>query len=69
MLMGARTVDSTDGGIDMTEKHLGREACKMCGRKSSRLAIVAGADHTFTVGTSQRELFALVTSFVQGTFP
>jgi pimeloyl-ACP methyl ester carboxylesterase len=60
---------SSDGGLDMIEKHLGREACRMRGRKNLRLAIVAGADHTFTEGASQRELGALVTSFVEGAFP
>ena len=57
---------SNDGGLDMIENHLGREACKMRGRKNIRLAIVAGADHTFTPVASQRELGALVTSFVEG---
>jgi alpha-beta hydrolase superfamily lysophospholipase len=60
---------SNDGGLDMIEEHLGREACKMRGRENLRLAIVAGADHTFTAGTSRRELFALITSFVEGAFP
>jgi pimeloyl-ACP methyl ester carboxylesterase len=60
---------SNDGGLDMIEKHLGGEACKMRGRENFRLSIVAGADHTFTEGSSQRELGALVTSFVEGAFP
>src|SRR5262249_41726384 len=57
---------SSDGGLDMIEKHLGRDACKMRGRKNLHLAIVAGADHTFTEGVSQDELGALVASFVEG---
>ena len=60
---------SNDGGLDMIEKHLGREACKMRGRENFRLAIVAGADHTFTAFASQRALGALVTSFVEGAVP
>jgi pimeloyl-ACP methyl ester carboxylesterase len=60
---------SNDGGLDMIEKHLGHEACKMRGRKNVRLVIVEGADHTFTPAASQRELGALVTKFVEGAFP
>ena len=62
-------MSSNDGGLDMIEKHLGREACKMRGRENFRLAIVEGADHTFTAFASQRELCALVTSFVEEAFP
>jgi alpha-beta hydrolase superfamily lysophospholipase/SAM-dependent methyltransferase len=60
---------STDGGLDMIEEHLGRDARRMRGRRNFRLAIVEGADHTFTPIASQRELGALVTSFVEGAFP
>jgi alpha-beta hydrolase superfamily lysophospholipase len=60
---------SSDGGLDMIEKHLGRDARKMRGRQNVRLAIVEGADHTFTEGASQHELGALVTSFVEASFP
>jgi alpha-beta hydrolase superfamily lysophospholipase len=59
---------SIDGGLDMIEEHLGREACAMRGCKNFRFAIVEGADHTFTPIASQRELGALVTSFVEGAF-
>jgi len=37
-------------------------------RKNFRLAIVEGADYIFTPIASQRELFVLVMSFVEGAF-
>jgi pimeloyl-ACP methyl ester carboxylesterase len=60
---------STDGGLDMIEEHLGREACRVRERRNIRLAVVEGADHTFTPLASQLELFALVTRFVEEAFP
>jgi pimeloyl-ACP methyl ester carboxylesterase len=60
---------STDGGLDMIEEHLGREACRVRERRNIRLAVVEGADHTFTPQASRRELFALVTRFVEEAFP
>lgn len=60
---------SNDGGLDMIEKHLGRNARKMKARDNFRLAIVEGADHTFTPIDARRELHQLVTRFVAGAFP
>jgi len=60
---------SNDGGLDMIEEHLGREACRMRGRKNFRLAIVEGADHTFTPIASRSELCALVKDFIECAFP
>ncbi len=53
----------------MIEKHLGREASKLRGRKNFRFSIVEDADHTFTRPRWQRELASLITSFVKEAFP
>jgi pimeloyl-ACP methyl ester carboxylesterase len=53
-----------DGGIDMIEKHLGGNARRMAGRKNFHLAIVEGADHTFTPIGSQQALYDIVTRYV-----
>ena len=60
---------STDGGLDMIEKHLGHGAGKMRGRSNVRLAIIEGADHTFTLARSRHELYNLISRFLGEAFP
>jgi alpha-beta hydrolase superfamily lysophospholipase len=60
---------SNDGGLDMIEKHLGRDACKLQGGRNVELAIIAGADHTFTAIQSRRVLYSLITRFVERAYP
>lgn len=60
---------STDGGLDMIEEHLGRDARKIRGSANTRLAIVEGADHTFSFAETRSEVCALIASFVEGAFP
>ena len=60
---------ASDGGLDMIEEHLGPGARRVRARKNIRLAIVAGADHTFTPVQSQHAIGTLVTSFVERAFP
>ncbi len=57
-----------DGGLDMIEKHLGTEGRKMRGRDNFRLAIVEGADHTFTPIGPQRAVQALIVGDVNAHF-
>ena len=57
-----------DGGLDMMEKHLGTEGRKMRGRDNFRLAIVEGADHTFTPIGPQRAVQALIVGDVTAHF-
>jgi pimeloyl-ACP methyl ester carboxylesterase len=59
---------SNDGGLDMIERHLGRDAKKI-GRKNVRLEIIEDADHTFTLVRWQTELATLMTSFIEKAFP
>ena len=58
-----------DGGIDMIEKHLGRNASKMRGLKNFRLEFVEGADHTFTPLDSQVVLHDLLVGHLVARFP
>jgi hypothetical protein len=58
----------SDRGLDMIEQHLGPQAEKLRARRNVRLAIVAGADHTFSLERSRRELQALITRFVERAF-
>ena len=53
-----------DGGLDMIQTHLGRNAHRMAGRKNFHFAIVKGADHTFTPIGSQQVLYDIVARFV-----
>jgi hypothetical protein len=53
-----------DGGIDVIEKHLGRNASKVSDLKNFRLAIVEGADHTFTPLDSQVALHEMLVRHV-----
>jgi hypothetical protein len=72
--MSRRGVDSllvfsfSDGGIDMIEKHLGRDVRKMRGDKNFRFEIVEGADHTFTPIDSQATLHELLTRHIVSRF-
>jgi pimeloyl-ACP methyl ester carboxylesterase len=54
----------SDGGLDMIESHLGSEGRRMKGRKNFRLAIVDGADHTFTPIDSQLRVRRLIVRHV-----
>ena len=60
---------SNDGGLDMIERHLGSGASRMKGHANLRLEIVDGADHTFTQSDPQSRLKALITRFVEASWP
>jgi hypothetical protein len=72
--MSRRGVDSllvfsfSDGGIDMIERHLGRDVRKMRGDKNFRFEIVEGADHTFTPIDSQVTLHQLLRRHIVSRF-
>jgi pimeloyl-ACP methyl ester carboxylesterase len=59
---------SNDGGLDMIEHDLGG-ATSMQGHPCIRLEIVDGADHTFTQNEAQDRLNALITRFVETSWP
>ena len=58
-----------DGGLDVIEKHLGRNARKMRKAKNFRLELVDGADHTFTPVDSQVVLHDLLVKYIVSRFP
>ena len=58
----------SDGGLDVIERHLGGEGRRMRGRRNFELAIVEGADHTFTPVASQEALYALIQRYVATRF-
>jgi alpha-beta hydrolase superfamily lysophospholipase len=59
----------SDGGIDMIEKHLGRNVGRMSRYKNLRFEIVDGADHTFTPIDAQAALHQLLSRHVTARFP
>lgn len=58
-----------DGGLDMIERHLGRNARGMRAEKRFVFEIVEGADHTFTPVGSQVVLHELLVKYVVARFP
>ncbi len=59
----------SDGGIDMIQKHLGRNVGRMNRYPNLRFEIVDGADHTFTPIDAQAALHKLVRGHVTARFP
>ncbi len=59
MIFGAE-----DGGIDVIEEHLGRDAAAMRNAAGFRMEILEGPDHTFTPLWTQRRLLHLVSEYL-----
>ncbi len=59
MIFGAE-----DGGIDVIEEHLGRDAAAMGNAAGFRMEILEGPDHTFTPLWTQRRLLHLVSEYL-----
>jgi len=53
-----------DGGIDVIEEHLGRDAAAMRNARGFRMEILEGPDHTFTPLWTQRRLLHLVSEYL-----
>jgi pimeloyl-ACP methyl ester carboxylesterase len=53
-----------DGGIDLVEEHLGRDARAMRHLSSFRMEILEGPDHTFTPLESQERLLKLTSAYL-----
>jgi hypothetical protein len=53
-----------DGGIDVIEEHLGRDAAAMRNAPGFRMEILEGPDHTFTPLWTQRRLQHLVSEYL-----
>jgi alpha-beta hydrolase superfamily lysophospholipase len=60
---------SDDLGLDVVEQHLGRDAGKLRGKPRFRLAVVEGADHTFSTTGCQPVLLHLVAEHLRAAFP
>ena len=58
-----------DGGLDMIEKHLGRNVRKMRTYKNFHFEIIEGADHTFTPIDSQVALHKLLARHITAHHP
>jgi alpha-beta hydrolase superfamily lysophospholipase len=58
-----------DGGLDVVDQHLGKNARKLRGRRGFRMEIVPDTDHTFTPTWSQPLLLDLVVGHLAATFP
>ncbi|MEO8904973.1 MAG: alpha/beta fold hydrolase [Polyangiaceae bacterium] len=53
-----------DGGVDVIEEHLGRDAASMRNAPGFRMEILEGPDHTFTPLWTQRRLLHLVSEYL-----
>jgi pimeloyl-ACP methyl ester carboxylesterase len=53
-----------DGGIDLIEEHLGRDAGEMRGAPGFRMEVLEGPDHTFTPLWTQTRLVELVSEYL-----
>lgn len=64
---GVRTLvamSEEDDGLDYIEFHLGSRGSRMRGHANFRMALIAGADHTFSTVVSQRALVETVRGYL-----